>query len=245
MRKRYQSYYKPRSIKKLENKTKKRIFFSIVFVIVLGYFFLNWGLPYLIGSLSILNKVNGKHQSAHSAMDDPAIAPPVLNIPFEATNSAALKVTGYSLPSSKVEIYLDEDLKDTVETDETGYFHSDDISLSEGTNNIYGKSINDDDKRSLASKTIKVEYSSEKPTLDVSSPSDGQQIKGGDKKITVTGKTDSQNSVMVNGQTAIVNNEGNFAHEVQINDGDNTITIEVTNPVGNSTKIERKVNYSS
>jgi formylmethanofuran dehydrogenase subunit C len=117
-----------------------------------------------------------------------------------------------------------------------------DISLSIGTNNIYGKTIMGD-KQSLESKTIKLYYDSEKPKVDITSPTDNQEIKGGDKKIRVAGNTDPQNSITINGSTVIVNGAGDFATDVNINEGDNTLTITVTNRFGNSTSVERKVKY--
>ena len=95
------------------------------------------------------------------------------------------------------------------------------------------------------SKNIKVYFNNEKPKLEVSSPSDNQEIKGGDKKIRVTGNTDPQNTVAINGASVIVNGAGDFASDVTINDGDNTITIVTTNSFGNSTSIDRKVKYSA
>lgn len=246
---RYRSAYKPRSVKKLEQKVRNRILGAILIIFLVGYVFINWGLPAFIGSLSIFNKT--KHSTTgNNLIEDPAIAPPVLNIPFESTNSAQLKISGYSTPKSKVEIYLDDELKTTVTTDEFGSFTSEFLTLSEGTNNIYGRSINEDqvsnasDKKSLPSKTIKLLFSNEKPVLEISEPEDNKQIKGGDKKVHINGKTDAQNSVMVNGITVIVNNDGNFSTDVSINEGDNNISITAQNTVGNITKIDRKVNFS-
>lgn len=246
---RYRSAYKPRSVKKLEQKARNKILGAILIIFFVGFVFINWGLPAIIGSLSIFNKA--KHTTiSNNLIEDPAIAPPVLNIPFESTNSAELKISGYSSPNSKVEIYLDDDLKTTVTSDDFGSFTSDFITLSEGTNNIYGRSVNENstsnlpDKKSLPSKTIKLLFSNEKPVLEISEPEDNKQIKGGDKKVHINGKTDAQNQIMVNGTTVIVNNDGNFSTDVSINEGDNNISITAQNTVGNTTKIDRKVNYS-
>lgn len=246
---RYRTAYKPRSVKKLEQKVRNRILGTILIIFLVGYVFINWGLPAIIGSLSIFNK--SKHSTvSNNLVEDPAIAPPVLNIPFESTNSAQLRISGYSSPKSKVEIYLDDDLKTTITTDEFGSFTSEFLTLLEGTNNIYGRSVSENstsntpDKKSLPSKTIKVLFSNEKPALEIIEPEDNKQIKGGDKKVHINGKTDAQNSIMVNGTTVIVSNDGNFSTDVSINEGDNNISIIAQNTVGNTTKIDRKVNYT-
>lgn len=215
----------------------------MVAVIVLVFVFFTWGLPLIIGSLGFLNKSKPKDPEAITSIDE-AIAPPVLFIPFESTNSATLPLSGYSTPLSKVEIYIDDELKNLAQTDSEGKFSADSITLNLGTNNIYAVTINDSDKKSLPSKTIKLYYSNEKPTLEVSQPTEGTAINGGDKKVTVSGKTDPNNTVTVNGSTVIVNSEGNFQTSIGINDGDNTITVISSNSFGNTNQIQRIVKYT-
>lgn len=243
----HKSSYTPRSIRRIRQKSSKQLFVAIGFGIVILIFFISWGLPALIGGLSVFNKLKPTTPKTAS-IEDSAIAPPVLNIPYEATNSATIKINGYASPSSKVEIYVDGDVRSVAQTGEDGKFESEDITLSEGTNNISGKTIIDslgaEPKKSLASKNIRLVYSNEKPILEVSEPNDNTEIKGGDKKVKVSGKTDVENSVMVNGLTLIIDREGGFSTTVSLNDGDNMISVITTNQVGNTTKIERKVIYT-
>lgn len=246
----YRTTYTPRSVRHEKNRTRNRIIFAIISVIVLGYLSLTWGLPTLVGGLTYITHFNSKPVVKNTSDEDIAIPPPVLNIPYEATNTATLAISGYTTPNTKVEIYIDDDLKTTADVKNDGNFQTEEIALLIGTNNIYGKTVNGD-KKSLASKNIKLYYDNEKPKLDISSPADNQEVKGGDetssssnKKIRVVGSTDPQNSVTINGSTVIVNGAGDFATDVNINDGDNTITIVGTNRFGNSVSVERKVKYS-
>lgn len=238
----YRSSFKPRSIRRSESKVKRKLIFNLILVIVLVFVFFTWVLPLIIGSLSFLNKSKPKSSEEITTIDE-AIAPPVLFIPYESTNSATLPISGYSTPLSRVKIYIDDELKNLAQTDSEGKFSTDSITLNEGTNNIYAVTVNDSDKKSLPSKTIKLYYSNEKPTLEVSQPADGMAINGGDKKVTVSGKTDPNNSVTVNGSTVIVNSEGNFQTSIGLNDGDNTITIVSSNSYGNTNQIQRIVKY--
>ncbi len=239
----YKSAYKPRSLRRLEKRSKRNIVISLVIMFGLFYLLVSWGLPALIGSLSFLNRFK-PIMKIESASKQVVIAPPVLNIPFEATNSAGIIISGYSTPKYKVEIYFNDDLKNTVEVQDDGRFQTETILLSSGINNIYGKTIDPSANKSLSSKTIKLIYSNEKPKLEITEPTDGQRIQGGDKKIRVSGKTDVDNSVTINDVTVIINTDGNFSKEVNLNEGENTITILTTSLVGNVTKIERKVFYS-
>jgi hypothetical protein len=227
----YRTTYTPRSVRHERSKARNRIIIAIISVIALGYFSLTWGLPALIGGLTYITHFNSKPITKVASDEDIAIPPPVLNIPFESTNSASLLINGYTTPDTKVEIYMDDDLKTTVDVKSDGSFSTD-------PKTVVG------DKKSLFSKNIKVYFNNEKPKLDVSSPTDNQEIKGGDKKIRVTGNTDSQNTVSINGSSVIVNGAGDFATDLNINEGDNTITIVATNQFNNSTSVERKVKYS-
>jgi len=203
-----------------------------------------WGLPFIIGQLSFLNK-RDKPIDASELKIDEAIAPPVLYIPYEATNSAALPISGYASPLSRVEVYIDDEIKSQVSTDSEGKFTTEPIPLNLGTNNIKAVTLSDSNKKSLPSKNIRLYFSNEKPTLEISEPADGAEINGGDKKIRVAGKTDVNNHVTINGSTVIVDSEGNFQTVLALNDGDNTVSVVSSNSFGNSNQIERKVKYTS
>lgn len=237
------TYYRPRSVRRAESRVRRNLFLTIVIVIVLAYASLTWAIPTLIGSLSVLNRFKSSPKTVKTEAGV-AVPPPVLNIPFESTNSARISITGYTSPNSKVEIYIDEELKDSPTSNDEGQFTTSDIELNMGTNNITGITLTDDNKKSLPSKNIRVFYSNEKPKLELSEPADNQTIQGGDKKVRVSGKTDSGNSVSVNGSTTIVDPDGNFSIILNINEGENTISVTASNTFSNSTSLQRKVTYT-
>lgn len=236
------SKFKPRSVRRMEKNSKRNLVITGLVGVLVLFFLITWGLPAIIGGLSVFNVFKPKEE-VKSVLEDPAIAPPVLNIPYEATNSAEIRISGYATADSKVEIYIDDELKTVAETSLDGDFKTDPIELSMGTNNIYGKTVESEDRKSLASKTIRVIYNNEKPKLEISEPGDGTKIKGGDKKVKVSGNTNPDSFVTVNGFAVIVNNEGNFTTSISINDGENKILVVATNPVGNSTQAERTITY--
>ena len=239
----YRSTFKPRSLKHNESRAKKRLIITIVGILIVSYVFFVWILPFVIGQLSFLNKKNTT-VDVESLKIDEAIAPPVLYIPYEATNSASLEFSGYAAPLSKVELYIDGEIKNQTTTDSEGKFTTSPVALNLGTNNISAVTINDADKKSLPSKNIKLYYSNEKPKLEISEPADGAQLSG-DKKVKVAGKTDVNNSVTVNGSTVIIDSEGAFQTVVALNDGENTLTIRASNTFGNTEETSRKVNFVS
>lgn len=234
--------FKPRSVRKSQSRATRNLIFNLIVIVVLVFVFFLWGLPLIVGSLGFLNK-NKPVTKVEDAKVDEAIAPPVLYIPFEATNSATLPLSGYATPLSKVELFVDNELKKTVLTDSEGKFSSESIDLNLGINNIYAITVNDQEKKSLPSKTIKLLYNNEKPLLEINEPADNAEIKGGDKKIKIVGITEPENSVTVNGVTVIVNSEGNFQTEINLSDGDNTITIISSNSFGNTNQSQKAVKY--
>ncbi|MDD2823057.1 MAG: hypothetical protein PHQ59_03140 [Candidatus Daviesbacteria bacterium] len=233
--------------RRLERKSKKRFYLTLIICAVLLYILVAWFIPNFIGSLSLLNRFKEPVKSQESITENASLAPPVLNIPYEATSSAQILVKGYSLSNTKVEIYLDGELKSSIDTSGDGSFVSEPIDLSLGTNKISGITIDSNGNKSLSSKPILIVYSNEKPILEIQSPTDNQEINGGDKKVTVTGKTNSDKdiSITINGTRTIVDSDGKFSRTIDINEGENNITIIATDIAGNSIQVTRKVTYKS
>ncbi|MDO8639019.1 MAG: hypothetical protein Q7R43_05570 [Candidatus Daviesbacteria bacterium] len=241
--KKYRSNYKSNLTRRIERKSRKKLIFSFIIGIILIYSLFTWFFPFLIGNLTFINKLKNPPQQVIPVSENDTLAPPVFNIPFEATNSSAIVIKGYSTPEKQVELYIDDNLLDTIKVESDGSFTSDRVFLNIGTNNIYGKTIDDKGTKSLPSKNIKIIYSNEKPKLDVSEPSDNQTINGGDKKVKVSGSTNPNNDVTINESRVIVSQDGNFSQTIDINEGDNNIVISAINDIGNTTQISRKVTY--
>ncbi len=241
----YHSYRSRRSVKRLSSKSKKNFFITLFIVGLLLYSTINWVLPFFINSLGVVkNTIQPPKKAVIQASENSTLAPPVLNIPYEATSSAKIDIKGYGTPDSKVKLYLDENDIQTVDVSDDGSFIFANIELNLGTNNIYGKTVDEEDKESLPSKTIKLIYDNEKPSLVIFEPEDGKTIQGGDKKVKISGKTDPGSHIFINGTQAIVDSEGKFNTELPLNDGDNIIVIKSQDEAANSVEIERKAIYT-
>jgi hypothetical protein len=234
--------YTPRSMRRIQKNVKKHFIIVVLLILAFAYVAFAYIIPFLVGGLTYFNRYKDVEEGVN-IVDDMTVAPPTLNIPFEATNTATIRITGYATRDSKVEIYVGNDLKETLATQADGSFSAEAIPLNDGNNAIYGKTVIDG-KNSLPSKAIKIAYSDEKPKLTITEPVDNAEIKGGDKKVKITGETDIDNSVMVNGAYVIVNYDGKFNKEVSLNDGDNTITVQSTNIYGTTTTLTKLVKYS-
>lgn len=242
MSSRYRSRY---SARKLARRSRRNLIITLCLVVLILYATLVWILPSLINGVGFIkDTLNPSPKNTTKLSDNSFLAPPVLNIPYEATNSSQIDIKGYSTPNSKVKLYLDDQSKDTVDVNGEGSFTFQNVDLNLGTNNIYAKTIDDKNTESLPSKTIKVIFDNEKPSLTISEPEDNKKIQGGDKKVKVAGKTDPSAQVFINGTQIILDKDGNFSSDQPLNEGDNSITIKALSLTSNTTELQRRVTYT-
>ncbi len=238
-------YRSRRSVRKLAHKSRKNFAVTLAITILLIYATLNWVLPYFIGGVGALKNIIKPPQTlSPESSQNAGLAPPVLNIPYEATNSAQIDIRGFGTPGSRVRLYIDNEVLQTIDVSLDGSFTFANVTLNLGTNNIYGATLNEQGKESLPSKTIKLIFDNEKPPLDISSPNDNTVIQGGDKKIKVSGKTNPGIQIFVSGSQVVVDKDGNFSIDQPLIDGDNIISIKAVDSTSNSTEIQRKVTYN-
>ncbi|MBI2599761.1 hypothetical protein HYW43_02460 [Candidatus Daviesbacteria bacterium] len=240
-----QSYKSRRAARKLARNSQRNFIITLVLIVLLLYVTLTWILPFLINSVSFVkNIVTPSAKVVTTPQTNATLAPPVLNIPYEATNSGRIDIPGYATPKAKIKLYIDDEDKQKVDADENGNFIFQNINLSLGTNNIYAKTIDENNTESLPSKLIKVIFDNQKPTLTLNSPEDNKIIQGGDKKVNFSGKTDPGNAVFINNSQVIVDKDGNFNSEQLLNEGDNNFNIKALSKASNTTEIARKVTYN-
>ena len=239
------AYYRSkRSAKRLASRSKRNFFITLILIAALFFVTLQWILPTFITGIGFIKGiVKPAQKHIDSTSENSSLAPPVLNIPYEATNTAQIDISGFSSPGSKVKLYMDDEDKETTDVSSDGSFTFKNITLSLGTNNIFGKSVDENQKESLPSKNIKVTYDNEKPDLQITEPEDGKTIKGGDKKIKISGKTEQGAQVTVNGSQVIVNKDGAFSTDLGLNDNENNFTIKAVDSAGNFTEVSRRVVY--
>lgn len=232
-----------RTVKRLARKSKRNFLITLILIAFLVYAAISWILPNLINGVRAIKNTISPVKKAVVETQSPILAPPIFNIPYESTNTAQMNIKGYAAPNSKVALYLDDEKKDTVNTQEDGSFEIKEIKLSLGTNNIYGKSIDEKNQESLSSKTSKIIFDNEKPTLNISGPEDNKKIQGGDKKVKIAGNTKINAQVFINGSQIIVDKDGKFESEQPLTDGDNNFNIKAVDIASNFTEVSRKVIY--
>lgn len=116
-----------------------------------------------------------------------------------------------------INLYINDDLKDKVLADNNGNFtFSQQLSLGD---NLIKVKAEKDSKQSDFSNSFNITYSNSQPKLEVSSPTDGQSFSKDQNPITVSGKTDSNISVTVNGFWAIIDDNNNFSYSLSLQNG--------------------------
>ena len=76
------------------------------------------------------------------------------------------------------------------------------------------------------------------PPLEITSPVDNQVIK---EKVVVSGKTDKDASVKIDGTLISISEDGSFKEEIVLPRGDNVLTIESANRAGKKRIVNLKV----
>ena len=236
--------YRARSSRRYVKRSKRNFFVTLIIITLLLFATIQWILPTFVNGVGFVTGIfKEKSRTATNITENAQLAPPVLNIPYEATNTAEIDVKGYSTPGSKVKLFLDGQEIEIVDASSEGDFTFKNVSLGLGINSLYAKSIDSEDRESLPSKTFRITYDNEKPTLNVSEPEDGKTIQGGEKKIKITGNTEVNAEVFVNDAQIIIDKDGNFSSDQNLNDGENIFTIKSVDPASNITEISRRVVY--
>lgn len=233
--------YQSRSIRIQAKKSKRKLLTTIIVIILLLYGTLNWILPSFIGGVGYVKGVFTPDKLVEKPISETEIlAPPVIFIPYEATNTAKINIKGYA-NGSKIKLYLNDELKEIVDVQLDGNFTAENVSLKLGENNIYGKSADDKDQESLSSKTITISYDNQEPSLIVSEP-DGDK-EASEDKITVSGQTDPEGQIFINSTRLIVGSDGKFSTSFPLTEGENNLVIKAVDKASNSTEITRKITF--
>jgi bacillopeptidase F len=213
----------------------KESMFLVVLTVGILIILVIWGIPAFIR----LTGVWGEMRSGKSNGIQDSIAPftPQLNINYDATSSATVRLAGNSEAGSTVSLYIDENKIAEAKTNDSGEFSFDEVRLSEGDNHLSVQARDDADNQSQRSKPINIIYDHTPPDLSISSPNDNQEFYGDSEKVVkITGTTETGADVYVNDNFTTVDSKGNFERRLALQDGDNQIEIRAVDQAGNETK---------
>lgn len=116
--------------------------------------------------------------------------------------------------------------------------------LSDGSNNV-SLQVTDNDGNVSDVATVSFVISTQAPTLNVTTPTEG--LLTNSKQVTVSGTAAAGSdavtlsSVKINGETVSVGEGGAFSKEITLQEGENTITIVAEDSIGKTTSVTRHV----
>jgi len=223
----------------MEQKTKKNLLLSILGIILVLLLVFKFGLPFLI-NLSLFLSGSKANQEQSENNNPSFIAVPILNSSPLATASANIIISGVASKDQTINLYINGSLIDKTKTKENGSFSFEET-IKPGENTIKAKAVMGD-KESEFSEAITIVFKSAPPSLNVSSPSNGQSFKDQDT-VYIQGTTDPDVKITVNGFWAITDSQGLFSYRLPLQNGENKIKIVATDIAGNRKELEIKVTY--
>lgn len=210
---------------------------TIVIIILLAVF----GLPAISKIASYIFDM--KKSTVSLVKDTTPPGPPFVRPLVEATNNSTLKIEGNAEPQAKIDIFVNDEKTET-QVDNDGTF-STEVTLVKGNNIIYAIAKDSADNESVSSSKYTVYYSKDKPKLEVTKPSPGDNYFGNDQRqLTIEGATCVTCSVTVNGRIGLVDESGNFKVTYSLNDGGNDLNVVTTDRAGNHEETTISVNFT-
>lgn len=224
----------------MEQKTKKNLALSILGIILIILLAFKFGIPFLVNFSLFLSGSQNKTET--STQDTSFIVPPVLDSFPEATASAEVIISGIASKKQTINLYINSYLVDTIKAGDDGKF-SFKQTLKPGENTIQAKSVVNEKESDFSNNIITV-FKNTPPSLNISSPSDGQSFSKDQNVANIKGTTDTEVKITINGFWAITDANGNFSYSLPLQNGDNKIKFVATDIAGNKNEKEIKINYS-
>lgn len=214
-------------------RTVKAVAWALFFVAALGGALFYFGIPLLIRMAVFMASV--KKTDSIEVESSALIASPVLDALPEATPSAMIRASGFSLPGLTVIVTVNgSELPPTIAADDGSFAVSADLVSGDNIIAAYARNANNQSSRPSSSWTVVRDSSPPELTVSVS---DGklERTGEGEKTAIIQGETDAA-SVTVNGRFVSLSSGGSFSDTVTLNDGENQIRVVATDKAGNSSE---------
>ncbi len=227
---------------RLKSNIKKHNLHLILGIIAIIVILSLFGTRFLIGFGILLDKVKGGEEQQANTQMITYVAPPILNPAAPATNKDSVDLSGNAESGEvNVQLFVNGKLVGREQTTQDGSFNFRDVPLDKGENEIKARVITGDNRQSEYSDQINIKYLDKEPTIEISSPTDGQVFKKDENPIRITGKTESGVKVTVNGFWTISKDDGTFYYIYTLKDGDNTLKFDATDEAENRATKEIKI----
>lgn len=222
------------SLKKDEVKTYKKIALIITgfFVVLVIIWFMGTA---FINALTFLSNGTPKDSSKTSNLTLPLLAPKLDALP-EAINTDTITVFGETTSEVSVTLMVNGKEVGKTKADTGGDFKFEGVKLVVGNNLIKVIAENTDNEREETSASIKLDKT--RPGLALTNPVDGASLSSSTKTVNVSGTTEADAVVHINGSQAVVDSSGKFTFTQPVSAGPNQIEATSTDLAGNITTVK-------
>mgnify|MGYP000462908736 CR=1 FL=1 len=228
--------------RKQEKDKLKQAVKYLALTLTLLFLLIKFGLPWLVNLVAFWGRLKTNQQPIE--IEQKLITPPKLDYIPEATNSSSLNISGWSQPETTIKLYIKNiNVKETI-SDRQGWFEFKNIHLAEGESEIYVEATDNQGNLSQPSNSLLIIVDSQKPEISLNQPKENERFFDKDNPITISGQTEPNSKVTVNGRFAMINNEGRFEVEVYLTEGDNQLEIISLDQAGNETRKNLTVSYT-
>ena len=230
-----------RLLRKEEEKNIRQaiIFAFFTLLIALGLIF--FGIPILIRAAIFLGTIRDSSTPVETGDQLAPMIPRLKPLP-EATNSAKIKLNGFTEGGSNIEVFVNGVSEKKVVAENDGSFTARDINLKDGKNEVTVKATDQAGNSSHPSAPITIYYDNQPPEIEITAPK-STEISGQENKTMISGKTESRVSLTINERVVIVDSQGIFNFPVTLSEGDNQVLIKATDQAGNTTEEEINLSY--
>jgi hypothetical protein len=205
----------------------------VILLIFLGVFGLKL-MPKIVNLLSNSNRVN---KDKNDLIPPP---PPTLSIPYVATNSAVISISGQSEPGSQVYLTQNSNSIGNSRTENDGVFRFDTIELAPGSNLFKLVAMDPSGNQSPPSASYVLEYIAKPPEINIDFPEDNQTVSS--KRLVVKGSTNPQNKLFINDRFIMLGSTGTFETTINLNVGENKLRFVASDRAGGQTEKELTIN---
>lgn len=242
-RKKINRHFHSRLVRTEQRRNLTRLF-------VFGALSLGFLILILSGGLSVLANlaffVSRRGTTEVAPTSAPVFLSPLVLTPLPlATNSAQIKLSGFSQKETTIEIFLNEKSLGEVKADDQGQFEKT-ITLNEDENQIYGVAQDFLGNYSNPSEKIRIIFDQEPPELIIEAPEDSRTFyQQQNQTIQVKGQTEPDAALYFNDHLLILDSNGSFDTRLKLQEGENILKFLARDPAGNETEKEVKVFYQS
>ncbi len=203
----------------------------LIIALILVVVTIFWGLPALARLAGNLITTDNNPTQKYELKPTPPI---ISDIP-EATNSGTVSINGYAQPGIDVALYLNGAEIGRKLTSESGTFSFSNVPITSGDNEVYAYTTTPQGLMSEKSKQYIIVLDSDKPTVTLDSPKDGDVRRGSTERIVnfVGGVNEEGAKVYIGERMAILSSEGTFDLPYQLIEGDQEIMVKAVDTAGN------------